>query len=139
MRPSPQQSHNRPAPAPGYKRPDAPSHGGNYSYNRPPPGERYWNHSRPAPRGGYWTSNRWNQRPVYAPSYFYPRGYSYRRWSPGLILPLLFLSSNYYFDGYEIIGLPQPYGCRWVRYGPDLLLVEVRTGRIRDVRYGVFE
>jgi Ni/Co efflux regulator RcnB len=31
-----------------------------------------------------------------------------------------------------------PYGYRWVRYGPDLLLVEVATGRIVDVIQGAF-
>jgi Ni/Co efflux regulator RcnB len=54
------------------------------------------------------------------------------------MLPFLFLSSSYYWDHYAIFGLPQPYGYRWVRYGPDLLLVDTRTGRIRDVRYNVF-
>jgi Ni/Co efflux regulator RcnB len=31
-----------------------------------------------------------------------------------------------------------PYGYRWVRYGPDLLLVNTRTGRIEDAIYGAF-
>jgi len=31
-----------------------------------------------------------------------------------------------------------PYGYRWVRYGPDLLMVELSTGRIADVIYGAF-
>jgi Ni/Co efflux regulator RcnB len=35
------------------------------------------------------------------------------------------------------VGRP-PKGYRWVRYGPDLLLVNVRTGRISDVIYGAF-
>ena len=32
---------------------------------------------------------------------------------------------------------PQP-GFQWVRYGPDLLLVDVNTGQVLDVAYGVF-
>ncbi len=123
-----------------YQRGDRPGGGDrdNYRYNRPPPGGQYWDHRRPAPRGGYWRENRWNQRPVYAPRYYYPRGYRYQRWSPGLILPLPFINSSYYFDDYNVLGLPQPRGYRWVRYGPDLVLVEIRTGRIREVRHGVF-
>ena len=33
---------------------------------------------------------------------------------------------------------PPPPGYRWVRYGPDLLLVNVRTRRVADVIYGAF-
>jgi Ni/Co efflux regulator RcnB len=56
-----------------------------------------------------------------------------------LLLPRLFLSSAYYFDSYARLGLePPPPGYRWVRYGPDLLLVQNRTRRIVDVIYGAF-
>jgi Ni/Co efflux regulator RcnB len=33
---------------------------------------------------------------------------------------------------------PPPPGFQWVRYGPDLLLVNVVTGQVADVAYGVF-
>jgi len=33
---------------------------------------------------------------------------------------------------------PPPRGYRWVRYGPDLLLVNIRTRRVADVIYGAF-
>ena len=80
-----------------------------------------------------------NFKPIHRPGWRYPPGYHYRRWTIGLLLPHLFLSSAYYFDDYANYGFgPPPYGCRWVRYGPDLLLVEVRSGRIRDVIYGAF-
>jgi len=81
-----------------------------------------------------------NFRPIHRPGWRYPPGYAYRRWTIGLLLPHLFLSSTYYFNDYATYGFgPPPYGCRWVRYGPDLLLVETRTGRIRDVVYGAFD
>lgn len=122
---------------PGYDRGDGYG-GGNYSYNRPPSGN-YWRPGNSRPSSNYWQNNRWNNRPVYAPAYRYPRGYSYRQWRPGLILPSLFLGSSYYFDGFGDLGLSAPpYGYRWVRYGPDLVLVDVRSGRIRDVRHGIF-
>lgn len=73
------------------------------------------------------------------PSFHYPRGYSYRRWGVGQRLPSLFLSSIYFFDDYGEFGFgPPPFGDRWVRYGPDLLLVEIGTGRVVDVVYGAF-
>jgi Ni/Co efflux regulator RcnB len=55
------------------------------------------------------------------------------------LLPSLFLAPSYYYDSwYDLgVGAPPP-GYRWVRYGPDLLLVQVRTGRIADVIYGAF-
>jgi Ni/Co efflux regulator RcnB len=77
--------------------------------------------------------------PVHRPGWRYPPGYRYRRWTIGVVLPGLFLSSAYYFDDYWRMGLDgPPWGYRWVRYGPDLLLVETRTGRIADVIYGAF-
>jgi Ni/Co efflux regulator RcnB len=37
------------------------------------------------------------------------------------------------------VGLPPPpYGYRWVRYGPDALLVNICDGRILDVIYDAF-
>lgn len=69
----------------------------------------------------------------------YPRGYRYRTWSVGSILPRLFLSSSYYYGNYGALGLgAPPPGYVWVRYGPDLLLVNRYTGRIADVIRGAF-
>lgn len=80
-----------------------------------------------------------NFRPIHRPGFHYPRGYHYRRWSIGLILPSIFLSNYYYFNDWGAVGVyPPPPGYIWVRYGPDLLLVNRYTGRIRDVIYGAF-
>jgi Ni/Co efflux regulator RcnB len=80
-----------------------------------------------------------NIRRVRASAFRYPQGYSYRRWSSGSILPSLFLSSAYFYNSWATVGAyPPPRGYVWVRYGPDLLLVSRRSGRIRDVIYGVF-
>lgn len=80
-----------------------------------------------------------NVQAVRAPEFRYPRGYNYRRWSVGLILPSIFLTNQYYYNGWATLGAyPPPRGFVWVRYGPDLLLVSRRTGRIRDVIYGAF-
>ena len=78
-------------------------------------------------------------RPIRGPSFRYPRGYNYRRWSIGALLPALFLSTTYYYNSWDRLGVgAPPPGYRWVRYGPDLLLVQQRTGRVVDVIYGAF-
>lgn len=78
-------------------------------------------------------------RPIHGPVFGYPHGYRYRRWTIGLLLPTIFLSSRYYYDDYAQMGVgAPPYGYRWVRYGPDLLLVRLRTRRVVDVIYGAF-
>jgi Ni/Co efflux regulator RcnB len=75
---------------------------------------------------------------VRAPRFVYPRGYGYRRWSVGAILPLLFLNDQYYVD-WDYRGLPPPGpGEEWVRYGPDAVLVDIYSGRVLDIVYGVF-
>jgi Ni/Co efflux regulator RcnB len=78
-------------------------------------------------------------RRIRAQSFRYPRGYHYRRFRRGSILPRLFLSSLYYWANYAALGVgPPPPGYVWVRYGPDLLLVNRYNGRIADVIYGAF-
>lgn len=78
-------------------------------------------------------------RPIHRPGWNYPRGYHYRRWVIGSVLPRLFLSTRYYFNDYASLGVgPPPRGYRWVRYGPDLLLVGTRTGKVYDVIRGAF-
>jgi len=78
-------------------------------------------------------------KPIHRPGFHYPRGYRYRRWRIGLILPRLFLASPYFFNDWAPLGVgAPPPGYRWVRYGPDLLLVQLNSGRIADVIYGAF-
>ena len=77
--------------------------------------------------------------PVHAAPFVYPRGWAYRRWAVGAVLPPLFLVPAYYYAGWAALGLaaPQP-GFQWVRYGPDLLLVNVTTGQVAETVYGAF-
>jgi Ni/Co efflux regulator RcnB len=76
---------------------------------------------------------------VHLAPFVYPNGWAYRRWAVGAILPPLFLAPAYYYTDWATLGLdpPQP-GFQWVRYGPDLLLVNVTTGAVVDTVYGVF-
>jgi Ni/Co efflux regulator RcnB len=72
------------------------------------------------------------------PAFNYPRGWSYRHWNRGEVLPRLFIGAPYFFD-YGFLGLPPPPpGTRWVRYGPDALLITIRDGRIVDTIYDAF-
>ena len=51
----------------------------------------------------------------------------------------MFLAPNYYFQGWAALGLQQPLpGYSWVRFGPDLLLVNLTTNEVEDVVYGAF-
>lgn len=77
---------------------------------------------------------------VHLAPFVYPNGWAYRRWDAGMILPPLFLGSAYFYADWAGLGLapPEP-GFQWVRYGPDLLLVNVSTGQVVDTAYGVVE
>lgn len=133
----------QPGGPPGH-RPERPGSG---PPGRPPPGPgpgmRPPQHRPPAVRPPQrppqfsWRGQYYNR--YHGPAFRYPPGYAYRRWTAGALLPTLFLSSLYYFDDWRLMGIsPPPRGYRWVRYGPDLLLVDVRTRRVRDVIYGAF-
>jgi len=62
------------------------------------------------------------------------RSWSYRPVGIGFRLDPVFYSSRYYINDYGYYGLrvPRPWE-RWIRYGDDLLLVNLRTGRVVDV------
>lgn len=138
------QMSDRRAPGAGHgDRPSGSGPGGSY---RPHPETRPTYPTRPvvqppAPRPPHHRPDHrppHHARPPYH-AYYYPHGYSYRRWSPGLVLPAIFLTSSYIIVNYGTYGgYPPPSKYHWVRYGPDLLLVHRKSGRIRDIRYGVF-
>ena len=76
---------------------------------------------------------------IHAAPYAYPSGWAYRRWAAGAILPPLFLAPAFYYADWAALGVAAPDpGFQWVRYGPDLVLVNVTTGEIVDVVYGAF-
>ena len=81
----------------------------------------------------------WNRARIHAGAYNYPHGYAYQRWAVGRPLPRAFLAPAYYYTGYAALGLTAPPpSYHWVRYGPDLMLVNITTGNVVDIRYGVF-
>ena len=97
---------------------------------------------RVGPGGPHGAQFTYHGRPfnrTHASPFIYPGGWGYRRWGAGMILPGLFLAPAYYYADWAALGLPPPQpGFQWVRYGPDLLLVNVESGQVVDVVYGAF-
>ena len=62
------------------------------------------------------------------------RNWRYRPVSVGYRLDRAYYSPRYYISDYGYYGLraPRPWE-RWIRYGDDLLLVNLRTGRVLNV------
>ncbi len=101
---------------------------------RPPDASSHSNFDR-----GAWQFNRQADQHYHWNSYQRPSGWYYRRWAFGMILPSLFWSRDYWIDSYWDYGLMDPpYGYVWVRNGDDALLVNVETGDILSVEYGLF-
>jgi hypothetical protein len=84
--------------------------------------------------GGQFTYRGHPFNRVHLSPFAYPPGYAYRRWAVGGVLPPLFLVPAYYYADWATLGLPPPPpGAQWVRYGPDLLLVDINSGQVLDV------
>ena len=138
----PGNGHKPKPPGNGHKpKPPGNGHKPRPPHNRPPkprpPSWRPPNWHKPRPGQWYWRGH-WVNR-IHGPIYAYPPGWTYRYWTIGDVLPALFLSSTYYYDDVGPLGLEvPPPGYRWVRYGSDLLLVNLRTGSVEQVAYGVF-
>lgn len=95
-------------------------------------------HDRRGDANGGWSYRGEDHERFRVPPYRYPYNWGYRTWRVGERLPYLFLSDGYYIE-FGPYGLPRPpYGYRWVRFGPDVLLVNVYTGEIVDVVYDIF-
>jgi Ni/Co efflux regulator RcnB len=50
----------------------------------------------------------------------------------------VFYDRRYWIDPYRYHLRPVAGWQRWVRYGPDILLVDIRNGRVLDVYSGFF-
>lgn len=129
----PPQAGNRSGrPSQATNRPGRPPQAGNRP-SRP----TQWSPRPPRPNQFY-HQGRWSGR-IRGPGYTYPRGWNYRRWAIGARLPPILFGPSYFYAGWAALGLAAPLpGYQWVRFGPDLLLVNVRTGEVEDVIYGAF-
>ncbi len=79
---------------------------------------------------------RWQGSRDRGPGYAYPQGYGYRPWTVGYRLPPPYWGQRYWIANPGIYRLPPAWGgTRWVRVGPDALLIRVFDGTIvRAVR-----
>ena len=68
-----------------------------------------------------------------------PPGWAYHRWGYGQILPRAYWAAPYILADYWLFALEvPPVGFEWVRDDTDAILVNVTTGQIIQVEYGVF-
>ncbi len=93
-------------------------------------------------RGDYRDDRRaeWRAERRYdAGRYYYPRGYSYRAWTVGGFLPRSYWGERYWVGAPVNYGLPYALrGTRWVRVGPDALLIRTYNGTVLRVVRGIF-
>ena len=67
-----------------------------------------------------------------------PRGYNYRRVGVGYRFNPAFYDRRYWVDPYRYHLRPVARWQRWIRYGNDVALIDVRNGRIIDINHGFF-
>ena len=77
--------------------------------------------------------------PVRGGPYRWPPGQAYRLFHRHERFPRVFLIPEYFIDNYDDYDLgPPPDNAQWVRYGDDLVLVDLDTGDILNVVPGAF-
>ena len=87
-----------------------------------------------------WRDYRRSHREVYRrPAYAGPRGFRYRPVTVGYRFAPAYYGRNYWVNDYARYRLPRPGAHqRWIRYGNDVVLVNMRTGRVVTVYNGFF-
>jgi Ni/Co efflux regulator RcnB len=80
-----------------------------------------------------WRSYRNTNRNIYARGNW-NANFRYRTFSPGIRITSDYYAPRYYINDYARYRLPRPaINQRWVRHYNDVLLVDVRGGRVIDV------
>ena len=73
------------------------------------------------------------------PRYVGPRGYAYRPVNVGYRFAPSYYGARYVISDYGRYRLPRPMAYhQWVRYGNDVVLVNIRTGRVAQVHNRFF-
>lgn len=87
-----------------------------------------------------WRDHRRTNRNIYRrPAYVGPRGYVYRPIAVGSRIGAPYYTSRYVIADPYRYRLPRVTGQnRWVRYGNDVLLVNVRSGRVIEAHHNFF-
>lgn len=101
-----------------------------------------WNRSWRADRRYDWQRYRDRHRSLYrVPHYRLPYGYrhDYRRVFIGIYLDRYLFGRAYWIADPWAYRLPPAYGAyRWIRYYDDVVLIDLRNGRVMDVIYDFF-
>jgi Ni/Co efflux regulator RcnB len=72
-------------------------------------------------------------------AYVRPPGWYEHRWVYGERLPRAFFAPEFFITDFTVYGLLAPWdGYEWVRYGDDALLIDIDTGEVVRVEYGLF-
>ena len=87
-----------------------------------------------------WRSYRNTHRSVFKRGHYSaPAGYRYRGIKAGYRFAPAFYADRYWVNNYNVYRLPNPgYGHRWVRYGNDVVLVDVRSGIAKQILSAFF-
>jgi Ni/Co efflux regulator RcnB len=119
------QAHGEPHPGPSrYQRVREPEH---------------WNERPHEVDRGHYEHNYQADRAYHIGMYHRPHGWVARRWRYGEVLPRAYWEPRYIIGDYWLFGLDvPPVGYEWVRDDDDAILVDVATGQILQVEYGVF-
>jgi Ni/Co efflux regulator RcnB len=128
--------------------PEHPAHPAPTAHGEPHPGpkgyERVaepkgWNNRPPTVDRTVYQHNYQAARSFHVGVYRHPAGWTARRWGYGQILPRAYWAPPYILADYWLFALEvPPAGYEWVRDDTDALLVNVSTGEILQVEYGVF-
>jgi Ni/Co efflux regulator RcnB len=134
-------SHSAPARSGPVTRP-APTnfepHAGPSNYQRPPVPQAAMKRPATVDRAHY-AHNFQASRSYHVGAYRRPNGWVAHRWAYGQILPRSYWAQEYFLADFWLFGLEvPPMGYEWVRDDDDAILVNIQTGEILEVEYGVF-
>jgi Ni/Co efflux regulator RcnB len=113
-------------------------HPGPRGYERVTPPHGWDNRPATVDRAAY-QHNFQAARVYHVGVYRRPVGWAPHRWVYGQVLPRAYWASPYILADYWLFALEvPPAGYEWVRDDTDAILVNVSTGQILQVEYGVF-
>jgi predicted ribosomally synthesized peptide with SipW-like signal peptide len=98
-----------------------------------------WNNRPPSVDRGTYQHNFQAARSFHVGVYHRPPGWVAHRWGYGQILPRAYWAPAFILGDYWLFALETPpAGYEWVRDDTDAILVNINTGEILQVEYGVF-
>lgn len=113
-------------------------HQGPHGYQRAPEPHGWNNRPKQVDRPTY-EHNYQAKRSYRIGPYHRPNGWAEHRWVHGEVLPRAYWAPEYVIGDYWLFALEvPPVGYEWVRDDTDALLVNLQTGEILQVEYGVF-